>query len=49
MDIIQGRFLSYSDINSKRKVCVIGLDVVKALYDKGEDALALIPRMLLTG
>ncbi|MFD2822201.1 ABC transporter permease [Lacinutrix iliipiscaria] len=39
MDIIQGRFISYSDINSKRKVCVLGVDVVKALYDKGEDAL----------
>ena len=39
MDIIQGRFLSYSDIDSKRKVCVIGEDVVKAMYDKGEEAL----------
>lgn len=39
MDIIQGRFLSYSDIDSKRKVCVIGEDVVKAMYDKSEDAL----------
>lgn len=39
MDIIQGRFLSYSDIDSKRKVCVIGEDVVKGMYDKGEDAL----------
>ena len=39
MDILQGRFISYSDINSKRKVCVIGTDVVKGLYDKGEDPL----------
>ncbi|WP_452230984.1 MULTISPECIES: ABC transporter permease [unclassified Lacinutrix] len=39
MDILQGRFISYSDIDSKRKVCVIGEDVVKAMYDKGEDAL----------
>ncbi len=39
MDILQGRFISYSDIDSKRKVCVIGQDVVKAMYDKDEDAL----------
>lgn len=39
MDIINGRFISYSDINSKRKVCVIGTDVVKGLYDKGEDPM----------
>ncbi|WP_053992963.1 ABC transporter permease [Mangrovimonas sp. TPBH4] len=39
MDILQGRFISYSDINTKRKVCVIGTDVVKGLYDKGEEVL----------
>ncbi|RXJ52807.1 ABC transporter permease [Gelidibacter gilvus] len=39
MDIIQGRFISYSDINAKRKVCVIGTGVVKTMYDKGEEAL----------
>ncbi|WP_138432243.1 ABC transporter permease [Winogradskyella algicola] len=39
MDILQGRFLSYSDINSKRKICVIGTGVVKGLYDKGEEIL----------
>ena len=39
MDILQGRFLSYSDINAKRKVCVIGTGVVKGLYDKDEDIL----------
>ena len=39
MDIIQGRFLSYSDINAKRKICVIGPDVVKGLYDRDEDIL----------
>ena len=39
MDILQGRFISYSDINSKRKVCVIGTDVVRGLYEKDEDAL----------
>jgi putative ABC transport system permease protein len=39
MDILQGRFLSYSDINVKRKVCVIGTDVVKSLYDKNEEAI----------
>lgn len=39
MDILQGRFISYSDINSKRKVCVVGTGVVKGLYDKDEDIL----------
>lgn len=39
MDIIQGRFISYSDIESKRKICVIGTGVVKGLYDKNEEAL----------
>ncbi len=39
LDILQGRFISYSDINDKRKVCVIGTDVIKGLYDKNEDAL----------
>jgi len=39
MDILQGRFLSYSDINTKRKVCVIGPDVVKGLYDRNEDPM----------
>ncbi|WP_299222764.1 ABC transporter permease [uncultured Psychroserpens sp.] len=39
LDILQGRFISYSDINEKRKICVIGTGVVKALYDKDEEAL----------
>ena len=39
MDILQGRFISYSDIDAKRKVCVIGTDVVRSLYSKGENVL----------
>lgn len=39
MDILEGRFLSYSDINAKRKICVIGPDVVGGLYDKGEEII----------
>ena len=39
MDILQGRFLSYSDIDAKRKICVIGTGVVKGLYNKDEDVL----------
>ncbi|MEM5566710.1 ABC transporter permease [Psychroserpens sp. AS72] len=39
MDILQGRFISYSDIESKRKICVIGTGVERGLYDKGEDIL----------
>ena len=39
MDILQGRFISYSDIEAKRKICVIGTGVVKSLYDKDEDVI----------
>lgn len=39
MDILDGRFISYSDINDNRKICIIGIDVVKALYDKNEKIL----------
>jgi putative ABC transport system permease protein len=39
MDILQGRFISYSDIESKRKICVIGMSVQRGLYDKDEDVL----------
>ncbi len=39
MDITQGRFISHSDINEKRKSIVIGADVVKTLYDRGEDVI----------
>ncbi len=39
MDILQGRFLSHSDIDAKRKVCVIGPDVVKGLYGKTEEII----------
>jgi len=39
MDILQGRFISYSDIEAKRKICVIGRGVVKSLYDKDEDVI----------
>ncbi|MGB3605581.1 MAG: ABC transporter permease [Psychroserpens sp.] len=39
MDIIQGRFISYSDINAKRKICVIGTGVTLGLYDKDEEIL----------
>ncbi len=38
-DITSGRYISYSDIEEKRKICIIGEDVVKGLYDKGETAL----------
>jgi len=39
MDILQGRFVTYSDINEKRKTCVIGTGVVKGLYDKNENPI----------
>ena len=39
MDIMEGRFLNYSDIQNKTKVCVIGRDVIRGLYDQGEDVI----------
>ncbi|WP_296315719.1 ABC transporter permease [Winogradskyella sp. UBA3174] len=39
MDILEGRFVSYSDIEAKRKVCVIGVDVIAGLYDKEETVI----------
>lgn len=39
IDILSGRFITYSDINEKRKIAVIGKDVINSLYDKGEEPL----------
>jgi putative ABC transport system permease protein len=39
MDVLQGRFVNHSDLEAKRKVCVIGVDVVAGLYDKGEEVI----------
>ena len=39
LDIMEGRFLSYSDIEDKRKIAVIGQDVIRTLYDKGEEVI----------
>jgi len=39
MDITSGRFVNYSDINDKRKVAIIGIDVVKGLYEKKEEVI----------
>lgn len=39
MDITSGRFINHSDIRENRKVAVIGTDVRKSLYDKGEEVL----------
>jgi len=39
MDITAGRFLNYSDINEKRKICIIGKDVIKTLFDKNEEII----------
>ncbi|SDB57753.1 putative ABC transport system permease protein [Flavobacteriaceae bacterium MAR_2010_188] len=39
IDIIEGRFVNYSDINDNRKVCVIGKGVVDGLYDRTEKVL----------
>ena len=39
LDMLQGRFLSQSDIEQERKVAVVGTDVIKSLYDYGEDPI----------
>lgn len=39
MDILQGRFISQSDLNEKRKVCVVGTGVEKSLYKKDEEII----------
>ena len=39
LDVLNGRFLSYSDIQEERKVAVVGTDVIKSLYDLGEDPI----------
>lgn len=39
MDIIEGRFINYNDIDNKRKVAIIGEGVRKSLYDYGEEIL----------
>lgn len=39
MDIIKGRWINYSDIQQEMKTAVIGIDVVKTLYDIGENPI----------
>jgi len=39
MDIVEGRFINYNDIDDKRKVAIIGPAVKKSLYDYGEEIL----------
>lgn len=39
MDIIKGRFINHQDINSKRKITIIGKGVITALYAKEEDPI----------
>jgi len=39
MDILQGRFINYGDIENKRKVTVIGEGVIRELYAPDEEVL----------
>jgi len=38
-ELLEGRFLNQEDINSNRKVCVIGIDTYKLLYKKDENCI----------
>ena len=39
MDIVKGRFVNYQDIESRRKVAVIGQGVIDGLYEKAEEVI----------
>lgn len=39
MDILQGRFINYGDIENKRKIAIIGEGVIRELYAPGEEVL----------
>ena len=39
MEIVEGRFINYNDIDNKRKVAIIGEGVKKSLYEIGEEIL----------
>ncbi len=39
MDILQGRFINYGDIDNKRKIAVIGEGVIREMYLPGEEVL----------
>lgn len=39
MDIVKGRFVNYQDIESKRKVAIIGQGVINELYEKAEEVI----------
>lgn len=39
MNIIEGRFINYNDIEDKRKVAIIGQAVKTSLYEQGEEVL----------
>ena len=39
MDILQGRFINYGDIENRRKIAIIGEGVIRELYAPGEEVL----------
>jgi putative ABC transport system permease protein len=39
MDIVKGRFVNYQDIETSRKVAVIGQGVIDGLYEKAEEVI----------
>ena len=39
LEVYQGRFLNKLDVKEKRKIAIVGREVVKALFEEGEDAV----------
>lgn len=45
VNIVKGRVINDIDVNSARKVCVIGTDVADALFEKAEDPIGKLIRL----
>jgi putative ABC transport system permease protein len=39
MEMVEGRFINELDIKERRKVCVVGEEVIKVLFNDGEEAI----------
>ena len=45
VDLIEGRFINERDLEEKRKVCVIGVEVYNRLFEEGEAAMGSFIRI----